>query len=407
MSIFGTIYNGTTGLVTFSKGLDVISNNVANLNTPGFKRDDLLFRDLFYQYRNTGEADARFSTYKNGGGVTESGTTTSFTQGDIQQTGNQIDVAVNGNGFLILRDGGQTFYSRVGQFEVDDEGYVISTINDARVAGIDAGGELIDINLSPLRTNPARATTEVSFFNNLSSGSTEHVIEDVRVFDSLGDAHLLKVTFTNNSSTTPRSWLVEVEDENDVTIATGKEIRFQGNGSPLEDFNSFSIAFEPEAAEPVDITFFFGEPGSFRGATSLSAGASSNLAVESQNGFSFGAQTALAFDEDGVLQVAYSNGEVAPGPRLALAWINELQDMQQIGRGLFTFDTPGRLQIDAANEGVMGNIIAASIEISNVELSQEFTDLVIVQRGFQVSSQVVSIANEMLQQLLDSAGGRR
>lgn len=399
MSIFGTIYHGTTGLTTYSKGLDVISNNVANLNTAGFKRNDLLFRDLFYQSHLNGR--------KQGNGVTDDGTMTSFAQGDVQQTGNGTDAAIDGNGFFILRDGDQILYTRVGQFEFDDADYLVSTTNNSRVAGVDAAGNLVDINAADFRTNPAGATTEVTFVNNLSPGSTQHVVNDIEVFDALGDKHLLTMTLTNNSSATPRSWLAEIANEDGDVVSAGNEIRFQGNGSPQDGFNSFTFTFTPAGAVPMDLTFSFGVPGSFTGATSFSAGASSDLAVDSQNGYGFGAQTGMAFNRDGVLEIDYSNGETAECGRLALAWLNDLQSLQQIGNGLFTIDDPGLMRVGAANENGMGAIAGESVEISNVELSQEFTDLVIIQRGYQVSSQVVSIANEMLQQLLDSVGSRR
>jgi flagellar hook protein FlgE len=407
MSLFGTVNKGTTGLVTFSKGLDVISNNVANMNTPGFKKNDLLFRDLFYQYKTTSNSGPGVSSRRDGSGVTDGGTTTNFSQGDIQQSGNQTDVAINGNGFFILRSDEGTFYSRVGQFAIDEEGFLVSKTNEARVAGIDSSGQLVDINIASLRVSPAQATTTVTFTNNLSPGSTEHVINNVEVFDALGNAHVLTLTLTNNSSVTPRSWLAEITNEDGDIIGSGYEIRFQGNGSPEVGYNSFSFIFSPPDADPMEILFFFGEPGTFTGATSFSAGANSDLAVDSQDGFGFGSQTGLSFNEDGILEIEYSNGETSEGGRLALAWLNDTQYMKQIGNGLFLCDNSDQLQIGAANEGMMGEIAGESLEISNVELSQEFTYLVIVQRGFQVSSQVVSIANEMIQQLLDSTESRR
>ena len=125
-----------------------------------------------------------------------------------------------------------------------------------------------------------------------------------------------------------------------------------------------------------------------------------------QDGLAFGGLISLSFNRDGVLELQYSNGESATGARLALAWLNDLQALQQLGDGLFEIDDPRRLRLAAANTDGLGEIVAGSVEISNVDLSQEFSDLVIVQRGFQVSSQVVSIANEMIQQLIDSTGSQ-
>jgi len=398
---FGTIYSGTTGLLTFSKGLDVISNNVANLNTVGYKRNDLLFRDLFYQLQQSGQNAEQPNRSRFGSGVTDGGTVTSYAQGEIQDTGNETDAAIDGNGFFILRDGDNTFYTRAGQFLFDDDGFLVSDRLDSRVAGINAAGELIDINISGARTNPAQATTEVTFGNNLSAGSTSHVINDLEVFDSLGEQHTLTLTFTNNSAVTPRSWLIEVEDENTNIITTGEEIRFQANGSPEVGFNEFSFSYQPAGAAATEINFDFGQPGSFAAATSFSSGSISSLAVSSQNGAGLGSLLNLSFDRSGMLNLEYSNGEIFALGQLGLAWFDALQSLQQIGNGLFLVGGDQKPQISAAASGVMGDIVGNSIEISNVELSQEFTDLIIVQRGFQASSQVVSVSNEMIQQLLD------
>lgn len=407
MSLYGTIYGGTTGLVTFSKGLDVISNNVANMNTPGFKRNDLLFRDLFYNYQLLGDSADGFSGRRDGNGVGEGGTVTVFSQGDIQQSGNDTDVAINGNGLFVLREGNQSSYTRVGQFQVDSDGYLVSSINGARVAGIDEAGNLQDIDVSGFRTNPAQATSEVSFFDNLSSGATSHVINDIEVFDVAGNTHNLSLTLTNNSSETPRSWLLRVENEEGDVIADELEIRFEGNGSPAEGFNEVEFSFEPDDAPASTIKFSFGEPGTFTGATSFSAGSNSDLKVENQDGRSFGSQLSSSFNEKGSLVINYTNGETVEVGTLAFAWLNETQLLKQSGQGLFTIDQPGLMTFGRAGEGVMGDLAGRSVEISNVDLSQEFTDLVIVQRSYQVSSQVVSIANEMIQQLLDTAKGGR
>ena len=409
MSLFGTIFNGTTGLVAFSKGLDVISNNVANLNTPGFKRNDLLFRDLLYQYRLTGEASQDFSSRKDGSGVSDAGTVTSFVQGDIQQTDNDIDVAIDGNGLLIVRGDEGVLYTRVGQFTFDEDGNLIIAGTDTRVMGIDEAGQLAEINIDGLRTTPASTTTRVSFAGILSLGSQTHTIENIEVFDADGQRRQLKMELRNNSASgVPRSWLATISDEEDEVIAEDLEIRVQGAGGPLEDFNAFTFTLETESEISSDIEFFFGEPGALDAARSISAGPrGSDLQVDEQDGRPFGGIVNLSFNRDGVLDIEYSNGETAEGGRLALAWLNDLQSLTQIGNGLFEVDDPSRLQVAAANSEGLGEIVSGSVEISNVELSQEFSDLVIVQRGFQVSSQVVSVANEMIQQLIDSANPGR
>lgn len=404
---FGTIHKGATGLLAFSRGLDSLSNNIANLNTPGFKRSDILFRDLFYQYQLSGDSGKDGVSSQLGNGVATKGELVSFAQGDVQETGNGSDVAINGNGFFILRKEDAVFYTRAGQFQFDEDGFLVSTSLKARVAGIDEDGNLVDIDVSGLQTNPAQPTNEITFVNNLSSSAASHEIADVEVIDSLGETHKLTFNFSNNSSVTPRSWLVSIEDEEGNVLTDDQEIRFGGDGSPEEGFNSFTFTFQPEGgANSTDITMFFGEPGSFSGATSFSGGSTSSLAVDDQNGLKAGTLLDFRFTDDGTLELRYTNEETVDAARLALGWFDQLQALQQVGDSLFLAPEGVDVTVDAPGQGVMGEIIGSSVEISNVELTQEFTDLIIMQRGYQASSQVVTVANEMIQQLLDAGKGR-
>ena len=399
--MFGSVYTGLSGLIAFSRGLDVISNNVANLNTPGYKGSDLLFRDLFYRYQLSEDAGGQTIASQVGTGVSTDGTSLRFQQGDLQETGNATDVAIDGNGFFILRSGADSFYTRAGQFEFDTDGYLVARGTDARVAGIDASGNLSDISLTGLRTNPPVPTTEVVLRNNLLAGSTTHEVTDIKIVDSLGGSHTLKMTFTNNSVAL-RSWLVNIIDESGVEVATDAEIRFSGDGTPAEGFNTITVNYKPDEAEGVDINFLFGEPGSMDGATSFSTATASTLDFDSENGVPAGVLLSTAFDSDGVLTIQYTNGEESSSSRLALAWFNDLQSMRQIGHGMFLASGSEDAIVAAANESVMGKVVGQNVEISNVDLTREFTDLIVVQRGYQASSQVLTVSNEMMQELLDT-----
>lgn len=394
--MFGSVYTGLSGLMTFARGLDVISNNVANLNTPGHKGNDLLFEDLFYRYRFSADAGGDAVGSEVGNGVSGRRTVVREAQGEIRETGNDTDVAIDGNGFFILRDGKETFYTRAGQFEIDRDGYLVDRNSQARVAGL-RDGDLVDINVSSLRSSRPKATSEIVLVNNLSRSASEHEVRDVEVFDSVGGSHLINLRFINTNAT----WSVEVTDADDNPIASGGEILFQGNGSPQAGANTYSFDFAPANVAPSRITLDFGEPGSFTGATSFSSGTTSDLAVESQDGYANGALIRLGFARDGALTAEYSNGKSDESTRLALAWFEDLQALRQLGGGLFQPDRNQAPVIDRATHGVMGEIKEKSIELSNVDLTLEFTDLIIMQRGFQGSSQVLTVANEMMQQLLD------
>jgi flagellar hook protein FlgE len=398
--MLGSIYTGLTGMMTFSRGLDVISNNVANLNTPGYKGHDLLFQDIFYHYGLSSESEINNPSSEIGNGVSGERTVMREAQGEIRETGNDSDVAIDGNGMFILRDGEDTYYTRAGQFQVDDEGYLVDRTNQARVAGFEAG-ELVDIKVTVLGNNRPQATTEIVLKNNLSSDATEHLIEEVEIFDQLGGSHLIDLKFINDAG----AWRVEVIDDEESVIADGGEIRFQNDGSPEAGFNRFSFEFTPEGVPASEITLNFGEPGSFTGVTSFATGENSELSVDSQDGYASGSLIRMGFKRDGSLKVEYSNGKEDESTQLALAWFDDLQALSQIGGGLFVAGKDLEPMIDVPMQGVMGEIVEKSLELSNVELTLEFTDLIIMQRGFQGSSQILTVTNEMIQQLLDLGRG--
>lgn len=406
--MLGSIYNGLTGLLGFSKALDVISNNVANLNTPGFKSSQMQFQDLFYQYQLAGDREGSRAALQMGSGMETGSTSIRFAQGDLRETGNDSDVAIDGNGFFILRKDGQVFYTRAGQFEFDQDGFLIDRSNKARVAALGAGSVLEDISIVGLQTSPAKATTEIKFLDNLSTGDNEHEVTGITIYDSLGAQHTLKVKFINTSSTTPYSWKVEVRevtDTGDVLLSSG-EIRFQGNGSPATDFNTLSFDFAPNGAVANTITLNFGDPGSFSGATSFSGGTNSALKLSSQNGYAAGSLTSASFDESGYLVAQYSNAQTTKHSRLALASFGHLQSLEQVGGNLFLNGGNQVPLLGRPGEGVMGKLKGKSIELSNVDLTQQFTDMIIVQRGYQGSSQIISVTNEMIQQLFDMRSKR-
>lgn len=401
--MFGSIYTGMSGLTAYSKGLDVISNNVANLNTPGYKGSDLVFQDLFYGYQLSGELNKNLADMQIGKGVATERTSIAFSQGELRETGRDTDASIDGQGFFILRSGDSSYYTRSGRFEFDDEGYLVASGVGYRLAAFDADGKLADISIKGLESSAPSPSTKVSFTNNLSTGSTKHEL-DVQVIDTAGNPHTLKVTLVNNNEVTPRSWIIEVQDKDGNTIGEPGEIRFQGNGSPEAEFNKYEFTYSPDESDPMDLVFEFGEPDSFTGVTSFSGGSQSNMAVREVDGAGQGGIVEMGFDRDGVFNIQYSNGEQYTGPTLAVAGFQNLQHLQQLGSGLFITNQTVEPLITAANQNGMGEIVGKSIELSNVELTQQFTDLIIVQRGYQASSQILTVANEMLQQLLQATG---
>lgn len=375
-----SIYIGLTGMTTYQRNLSVIGNNVSNLNSAGFKASELPLTDL-----------------RDGEGVTAGETRVMFKAGTLRQTGNATDVAVDGNGFFVLREDDKTFYTRDGSFQFDADGFLVS--GKARVAAF-SGGSLQDVNLAGIRTSAPHATATVHLVDNLSSGDTDHDVT-VTVFDVQGTSHALTLHLTNNNAVTPRSWLLEVRDDTGTVLSSG-EIRFNGDGSPATGFSSHTFTFTPLGGVPASqIVFDFGTPGGFAGATNFSAGADSTLRLGTQDGFAPGALQSTSFDADGVLIAKYSNGQTLRDQRLALAFFDLPQDLEPAGGARFENRSGQRVVLGNAHEGVFGAIAGGSLEAANVDLAAQFSELIISQRGYQASSQVVSTANDLIQQLLD------
>jgi flagellar hook protein FlgE len=400
--MLSVIYTSTSALQSFSKGLDVISSNVANVNTTGYKGTELLFQDVFYGYDLRGERNGDLYGSAIGRGVSAEVTTMRFNQGEFRETKTDTDVAIDGKGFFVLQRDGESLYTRSGEFEFDNDGVLVSRTNRSPVMGLNADGTLSPIRLDSLKSQAARPTSEINFTGNLSLGATQHVI-NTSVIDSLGASAALTLTFRNMSTTTPRSWQIEVKNAQGTVVATGGEIRFQGNGSPEDGYNSFSFDYTGANGSPQSITLKFGEPGSFTGATSFSGGTTSDLAASKQDGFLQGTLLTTTFDSQGRLTATYSNQQTVNGPYLALASIDNLQSLIREDGGLFRAQPATRVELGKAGIGALGQVVAGRVELSNVELSQQFTDMIVVQRGYQAASQVLTAANEMLQQLLQSA----
>jgi flagellar hook protein FlgE len=398
--MFDSIYVGLTGLLGFSSDLTIIGNNVANLNTPGFKGSNLQFADLFYRSQfsdnNTPGANTQLDI---GSGVGTNGTRTVFSQGQLKQTGNDQDVAITGNGFFILNKDGSIFYTRDGQFSFDANGFLVSQAG-ARVQAL-SGGQLHDININGLRTNPGQATTKVTFTGTLDSGtsiSAPYDVTGITVYDSTGLSHTLSMQLTNNYTVQGGSWLVDVKDENGNVLTSG-EVHFNTDGNPEVAFNSVDVSLSP--GSPQTISFYFGDPGSTSGVRSIGS-TTNNVQASSQDGFGVGSLTKATFDATGTLVLTYSNGQTSNYGQLGLASFNFLQGLHPQGNNAFVPGPDGEQPLlGTAGTGAFGSISGGQIELANVDLAQQFSDLIISQRGYQASSQVISTANDMIQSLYD------
>ena len=393
-----SVFIGMSGLQTYSAGLKVIGNNVANLNTAGFKSTSLAFTDLFYQDQYTSTPFSQGGNHQFGTGVTSGNTVTNFKAGDTLQTGNATDLAIAGDGFFVLRDPATQAlsYTRAGQFEFNAEGVLVKQSNGHQVMGL-TNGALGEISLSGLRINPPKPTSAITFTGNLSSTATEFNLDAVKVIDSAGAEHTLKLNFKPKANATA-TWTVTLS-ENSVEVGTG-ELMFVG-GTPLAGSDKFSITYTGSGASAQSLSFDFSS-----GVTSFSTGTTSTLAVAKADGHTVGTISKLEFGADGLLTINYSNGEKVTSAHLALARFESTAGLEAKAGGEFVATVPNQVRYAKAKESGLGSISPGQVEGSNVDISAEFSQLIVAQRGYQASSRIVSTASEMLQDLFSLKSGR-
>ena len=384
--MFQALFNSLSGLFSFSRSLDTVSNNVSNMNTPGFRGSDTFFENV------------------NGGrGARIAGEGLRTTPGDIRQTGNPTDVAIDGNGFFILRDDtGNLYYTRAGQFRFNDQGLLTDSVTGYQVMAVDNAGNLSSIDLDTYRTLPPQATTSVRMAGNIAPNTPSLTLSSFQIYDSSGAVHTLTATLTDNDSVVPRSFLVTVKDETGAVVGTG-QVTFDTNGTPLAGSNTLALNLTYRGVAQT-VTLNFGTPGAFDGATRIS-GLPSNIGGQVVDGHPLLGITDLSFDSAGKLQFVYSASERRTGPQLALATFANESSMELVGGRLVAGSSVQQRQIGRPGEGVFGKIAGKSLELANVDLTQEFADMIIIQRGYQASSRVMTVSNEMIEQLYNSTRG--
>lgn len=395
--MLGAIYTGLSGLNAFSKGLQTISNNVSNMNTLGFKASTATFSDVFSS-GGPGLTFADASQSSVGNGVAFNDALVDFGQGELRQTGRDLDLALQGSGFLVLMNGGKTYYARTGEFAVDEHGYIsLQGNSDFHLAALDSSGRAVEIQVDTKRTDPPKATTKVTFADNLSSSATTATVADIAVYDSLGGKQTWQAKF-DKDTTGLNQWTVTVTDQSGNKVGT-QVLKFIGaNVDPATATLTFTSS-PGGGAEPLAVTFDFSS-----GVNSYSAGSSSTLRAASVDGNAVGALASVTVDAEGKLQMSYSNGRKQTGDAVAIADFRDPEQLERVSGGMFVNRGNAQVRLVSAGSEGAGKILGRQLEASNTDLTQQFGQLILIQRGFQASSQVVSASNDMIQQLFGIRG---
>ncbi len=391
--MFDTLMIGTSGLLGHAKGLRVVGNNLANVNTPGFKGSQLQFANLFEQ--GGGVLQQQGSGV--GTGLDSLGSRVNFQAGIDQATGNALDLSISGNGFYTVKRDGQLLYTRAGDFQFNADGVLVNGSGD-HVQGLSADGQLVDVKIGTLATNSAKATTTIKFAGNLTSTvavpPVDASISSVSFFDANGISHAVSLSFHDNGG---GSYTVTASHVGGAVIGTGTLKFIGGLPDPANSILTFPYSTTGVAQQNIKLDFS-------EQVTSLVS--STDLAFSSQDGYAAGVRTAQTIGADGVLTVHYSNGQTATGTRLALAGVESDSDLVQGSGSAFTLKQDAQVRYGYASTGTFGSLVSGHREGSNVDLAEEFSNLILMQRGYQASSHVISTANDMIQELFDMKGHR-
>jgi len=404
--MIGSLFAGISGLNVNAKAMTVIGDNIANVNTIAYKGNRSSFANVLSQSLggSTGSDIGR--------GVEFWGTSALWTQGSLENTGSATDLAINGKGFFMVNDpSGSSFYTRAGQFYFNERGEMVNP-DDLIVQGyeIDASGNLgnlTNITIPGERVSPPSPTTTFTFDINLDAGAATGATYSTSqsVYDSLGNAIPLSLTFTKQAA--PAStWVVS----GTVPVPNGPGVAFTGGTTFTFDPSGDLIA--PAGDLTLDITMGNGAAnmqlnwdlvdaaGPLGDITGYAA--PSNTTFQYQDGFSSGVLRGISVDESGIVTAAYSNGQLTPLFQVAMVDFPSYEGLTKLGNNLYGESlNSGQPMPGVAGDGRLGSISPMAIEMSNVDLAQEFVKMITTQRAFQANSRVITTSDEILAELIN------
>jgi flagellar hook protein FlgE len=438
MALIRSLTAGTSSLKAHQQRLDVISNNIANINTIGYKSSRVTFADQFNQTFGSGSSPNAISAGGIGGidpiqiglGVKVGSIKLDFSQGAIQNTNRPLDMALQGDGFFVFRRNGQELYSRAGAFSLDSEGNLVDSSSGAFVQGYnletDSNGRVLkdpngtnrlargveNIRISPSFKSAPRQTQNINVTGNLNAssatGSTYNT--SINIFDSQGAPRVLGFTFTK--SATPNQWDVSATIDGNAVTLPSSSITFNADGTlaaasitqniTAANLNAAlgagSTAFD--ATTPKNLKVSLADSSNLLGGLTQFSG-QNTITAGGQDGYAAGELNRLSVDQTGKIIGSFTNGQSELLSQVVLAKFTNSDGLSKEGGNFFTVSpNSGLATLGTAVEIFPSTRVSAgSLEESNVDLTEQFTDLISTQRAFEAASRTVTISDQFLQEI--------
>jgi flagellar hook protein FlgE len=401
-----SFYTAVSGLNGNQKWIDVISDNIANVNTIGFKAERVTFEDLVAKSLTT-FANNTPKNMEIGGGSFIALTTKDFSQGSFQNTNNPLDLAMDGEGFFMVKDNqGTVYYTRAGQFRLDANGDIVN-VDGLKLQGwkLDTAGNIsaaLDKINVPYSVQPSITTkinlveptnldsrvNTISATINPNDPTTFNYANSMTIYDSLGNPHTLTFYFQKSAA---NRWNVAAYVDNGTNVGSGT-LNFDSNGkltggSPI----TLSIPLTNGATSPQSITVDF---------TQVKQVASDFIFYANQDGFAKGDLVGVSVSEDGVVRGMYSNGKVDLIARLAVATFKDKEMLVRKGNNLYLSNAQSFTPIITPG-GILSKVRSGFLELSNVDISREFISLITAQRAYQANARVITTDDQILQEAMN------
>ena len=410
MSLYSAFYSGLSGLASNANALNVVGNNLSNINTVGFKGSSTTFSDIFSSTLSGVAIAGNGDPIQFGLGTQVNGVSQNFSQSSFQSAGSALNMAIQGNGFFTLKTAsGQQVYTRDGNFSKDSNGFLVASdgsnvlgyaINP--ITGV-ASAAAAPIQISSGITSPAAATANITAGVNLDASAAlgATLNSHVQVFDSQGNPQSLLVTYVNTGTNT---WSYTVTGPTGSTIggANTGTITFDANGNIVPMANpALNITWPPSdgaAASTIALNLVQAD-GVTGNITQYSA--PSATSSTSQDGYAAGTLSSLAVDQNGIITGTFTNGQITKLAQVALSTFNNVNGLIQAGNNAWTQSlASGAPSIGVANQGGRGGILGSNLELSNVDVATEFTNMILNQRGYEANSKIITTTDQLMQATL-------